>query len=56
MLKKFRDAHALRNDESGAAAIEYGLLTAAIAVVIITAARTLGVRLSNTFTTISNAI
>ena len=43
-------------DNSGATAIEYGLIAAAIAVVIITAVTTLGTRLSGTFAAVSNAI
>jgi pilus assembly protein Flp/PilA len=42
--------------ESGVTAIEYGLIAALIAVVIITAVATLGTNLSGTFTTISNTI
>jgi pilus assembly protein Flp/PilA len=45
-----------KKDESGATAIEYGLIAAAIAVVIIVAVTTLGGRLSNTFTAVSNAV
>ena len=45
-----------KSDVSGATAIEYGLIAAAIAVVIITAVTTLGGRLSNTFTAVSNAV
>ncbi|MGY5807292.1 Flp family type IVb pilin [Rhizobium sp. LEGMi198b] len=41
-------------DESGATAIEYGLIAALISVAIITGATTLGNTLSNTFTNISN--
>ena len=37
-------------DESGATAIEYGLIVALIAVVIITAVTTLGTNLNSTFT------
>lgn len=37
------------NDESGATAIEYGLIGALISIVIITAVRTVGTNLSNTF-------
>ena len=37
-------------DESGATAIEYGLIVALIAVVIITAVTTLGNNLNSTFT------
>ena len=42
------------NDESGATAIEYGLIAALIAVGIIAAATTLGGSLSNLFLKISN--
>ncbi|HEY0123660.1 MAG TPA: Flp family type IVb pilin [Rhizobium sp.] len=40
-------------DESGATAIEYGLIAALISVAIITGATTLGGALNNTFTSIS---
>ena len=40
-------------DESGATAIEYGLIAALIAVVIISALRAIGTRLDTAFTTIS---
>jgi pilus assembly protein Flp/PilA len=43
-------------DEQGATAIEYGLIAALIAVVIITALTTVGTNLSGTFTTVSNSI
>jgi pilus assembly protein Flp/PilA len=43
-------------DESGATAIEYGLIAALIAVVIITAVTTLGTNLSATFTKVSAAL
>ena len=36
-------------DESGATAIEYGLIAALISIAIITAATTLGSNISNTF-------
>ncbi len=42
-------------DESGATAIEYGLIAALIAVVIITAVTAVGTNLNNTFNNISNA-
>jgi pilus assembly protein Flp/PilA len=41
------------NDESGATAIEYGLIAALIAVAIIAAGTTLGSNIANTFNTIS---
>lgn len=40
-------------DESGATAIEYGLIAALIAVGIITAAQTLGTQISATFDKVS---
>jgi pilus assembly protein Flp/PilA len=44
------------NDESGATAIEYGLIAALIAVGIIAAATTLGGSLRTTFSTISDKL
>lgn len=38
------------NDESGATAIEYGLILALIAVVIVTAVTTLGTKVNTAFT------
>jgi pilus assembly protein Flp/PilA len=49
----------LRNffkDESGATAVEYGLLVALIAMVIITVVTTLGTNLSSKFNLIATAI
>lgn len=43
-------------DQSGATAIEYGLIAGLISVIIITALTTLGSRLSNKFANISNAV
>ena len=43
-------------DESGATAIEYGLIAALIAVAIIGAVTALGGKLSTTFTTISGKL
>lgn len=40
-------------DESGATAIEYGLIAAGIAVVIITAVNALGTKLTSTFTNVT---
>ena len=42
-------------DESGATAIEYGLIAALIAVVIITAVTTVGTNLKTTFNKVGNA-
>ena len=43
-------------DEAGATAIEYGLIAALIAVVIIGAVTVVGTSLSSTFTSVSNAL
>ncbi|MES2293104.1 MAG: Flp family type IVb pilin [Pseudomonadota bacterium] len=43
-------------DESGATAIEYGLIAALIAVVIIGALSAIGSKLTNTFTSVSNKL
>lgn len=43
-------------DESGATAIEYGLIAAGIAVAIITVVQGVGTKLSGTFTSISSAV
>jgi pilus assembly protein Flp/PilA len=43
-------------DESGATAIEYGLIAAGISVVIILAVQTVGTNLNTTFTTVGTAL
>jgi pilus assembly protein Flp/PilA len=43
-------------DDSGATAIEYGLIAGLIAVVIVTAVTTVGTKLTNTFTNIGNKL
>jgi len=43
-------------DQSGATAIEYGLIAAGIAVAIIATIQALGTNLNNTFSTVSTAI
>ena len=43
-------------DEAGASAVEYGLLVALIAVVIITAVTTLGTNLSTKFNSVAQSI
>jgi pilus assembly protein Flp/PilA len=50
MMKKFL------NDESGATAIEYGLIAALISVAIIGAATTMGTKLGSTFAAVSNQL
>jgi pilus assembly protein Flp/PilA len=46
----------LLRDESGATAIEYGLIAALIAVVIIGAVSVVGTKLNSTFTSVGNAL
>ena len=50
MLKKFL------KDESGATAIEYGLIAAGISVAIIAVVQGLGSKLNTTFTSVQNAL
>jgi len=44
------------NDQAGVTAIEYGLIAALIAVVIITAVKAVGTDLNATFTSIATAL
>ncbi len=44
------------NDESGATAIEYGLIASCIAVAIIVVVQGVGTKLNSTFTSVSNAL
>ena len=48
--------HRFLKDESGATAIEYGLIVALIAVVIITAVTTIGTNMKAGFTRIGTAV
>jgi pilus assembly protein Flp/PilA len=48
--------HRFINNQSGVTAIEYGLIAALIAVVIIVAVTSVGTSLSGTFTAISSAL
>jgi pilus assembly protein Flp/PilA len=43
-------------DQSGATAIEYGLIAAGIAVAIIATVQALGTNLNNTFSTVSTSL
>jgi pilus assembly protein Flp/PilA len=43
-------------DESGATAIEYGLIAAGIAIAIITAVQSVGTKLTTNFTSISTSL
>lgn len=44
------------HEESGATAIEYGLIASLIAVAIIVGARALGSQINNTFNSVANAM
>jgi len=44
------------DDQSGVTAIEYGLIAALVAVVIIAAVTLVGTNLTNTFTAVANAL
>jgi Flp pilus assembly pilin Flp len=52
----FKQMQRFLKDESGAAAIEYGLLTSGISVAIIPAIKTVGVKLVDIFTALQSAI
>jgi len=46
----------LRNDQKGATAIEYGLIAALIAVVIIAGVTLIGTDVGNTFNSVANSL
>ena len=54
----FLNSHArcFLQDQTGATAIEYGLIAAGIAVAIIVAVETLGTNLNTTFSSVSTAL
>ena len=56
MVEYMRTWLALRTDKRGVTAMEYGLIAALIAVVIIGAVTTIGTNLTATFTTIAGKI
>jgi pilus assembly protein Flp/PilA len=56
MMKKLLTKTGLIKDESGATAIEYGLLAALIAVAIIAAVRLVGTNLATTFGSVSTGL
>ncbi|MDE2228516.1 MAG: Flp family type IVb pilin [Alphaproteobacteria bacterium] len=55
LLRLFSDDSLLLNDR-GATAIEYGLIAALIAVVIVAAVTTVGTNLSNIFNSVAGAL
>jgi Flp pilus assembly pilin Flp len=52
----FKQMQRFLKDESGAAAIEYGLITSGISVAIIPSVKNVGVKLVEIFTALQNAI
>jgi pilus assembly protein Flp/PilA len=46
----------LLSDDSGATAIEYGLIAALIAIVLVGALKTVGANLKNTFNTVATSL
>ncbi len=52
----FRYLNQFWNDQSGATAIEYGLIAAGIAVAIIATVQALGTNLNTTFQSVSTAL
>jgi pilus assembly protein Flp/PilA len=55
-LAMTRQVRAFLRDESGATAIEYGLIAASISVIIITVVKGVGSNLKGTFGSISSAL
>ena len=55
-MRRIRFIQAFLSDESGATAIEYGLIAAGIALAIIAAVNTLGTTMSNKFTSINSSL
>ena len=55
-LKRLKRLKRLVVDDSGVTAIEYGLIAALIAVVIIVAVTLVGGRLTNTFNAVANGL
>ncbi len=56
MKKLLNHWRALTQDESGAAAVEYGLLAGLIALVIVGSVTTLGTKLDTIFSTVATKI
>lgn len=55
-MKKLAHIRRFLADRKGATAVEYGLITALIAVVIITAVTKVGTELNSTFTSIGSTL
>jgi pilus assembly protein Flp/PilA len=55
-MRRIRFIVAFLSDESGATAVEYGLIAAGIALAIVAAVNTVGTAISTNFTLISTAL
>lgn len=56
MQKLIATAKGFINDENGATAVEYGMMVALIAAIIVGTVTTLGTKILGAFTTITNAL
>jgi pilus assembly protein Flp/PilA len=56
ILQAIQARVATRHDETGATAVEYGMIVALIAAVIVTIVATLGGQINDAFTAISDAL
>lgn len=56
LQSRFASAWERVRDERGAAGVEYGILVAAIAAVIVVVAFAIGVKIFNAFTTVNNQL
>ncbi|HEX4408917.1 MAG TPA: Flp family type IVb pilin [Xanthobacteraceae bacterium] len=52
----FKQMQRFLKDESGAAAVEYGLLTSCISIVIIPGVKSVGIKLVQVFSLLQNAV
>jgi len=55
-MRAIRCVQAFLSDQSGATAVEYGLIAAGIALAILTSVNALGTTISGTFTAIATAL
>ena len=56
ILQTLQARSAAKHDEAGATAVEYGMIVALIAAVIVTVVATLGGQINDAFTAISDAL
>jgi pilus assembly protein Flp/PilA len=56
MIDMLKDMLRKLKEQKGATAVEYGMMVALIAAVIVAIVTTLGTKVNNAFTTVSNAL